>query len=578
MNDFKPTDEQVAILDAFSTGQNLVIEAAAGSGKTSSLKLVAQDASRRRGLYLAYNRAIKEDASRSFPSSVDCRTAHGLAYGPVATKYRHRLNGPRVPAQRAAIILGINNPVRLDKDKAPLAPQQLARMTMATVARFCHSADDEVSHRHVPTFAGLEDKALRSELAKAVVPFARKAWTDLTDPRGLLRFEHDTYLKIYQLGRPRLSFDYLLVDEGQDLNPVVKALVEDQDHAQICLVGDRNQQLYAWRGAVDAMNGFTGQRLYLTQSFRFGSAIAAEANKWLDILNAQIRVRGYDKVRSTVEDCPNPAAILTRSNAAALRAVMDETGAGRRTALVGDGKDLKSLARAAEDLQTRGYTDHHELLAFSSWGEVQEYVTREESGSDLKVLVDLIDRHGADVIISTVDRLVTEDRADVTISTAHKAKGREWSSVRIATDFREPKDDPDTGERGDVPREDAMLAYVAVTRAKHVLDREGLAWVDRWVTGSPRAVREAIATARASEPEVVVDDEPEGEPIDPQAAAICWCCGTATCRCDPDEAAAYSARLLIPAGDEAARAEFLASHVHLGGGQWRKCETAGVAA
>lgn len=575
MTDFKPTDEQVAILDAFSTGQNLVIEAAAGSGKTSSLKLLAQDVPRRRGLYLAYNRAIKEDAARSFPGSVDCKTAHGLAYGPVATKYRHRLNGPRVPAMRAAIILGINDPIRLDKDKAPLAPQQLARMTMATVARFCHSADPEVAAKHVPTFTGLEDRAMRAELAKAIVPFAQRAWRDLTDPAGQLRFEHDTYLKLYQLSRPRLSFDYLLVDEGQDLNPVVKALVEDQDHAQVCLVGDRHQQLYAWRGAVDAMSGFTGQRLYLTQSFRFGPAIAAEANKWLDILDAPIRVRGYEPVHSTVADCLAPDAILTRSNAAALRAVMDETGAGRRTALVGDGKDLKSLARAAEDLQTRGYTEHPELLAFSSWGEVQEYVSRDETGSDLRVLVDLIDRHGAEVIKSTVDRLVAENRAEVTISTAHKAKGREWDRVRIATDFREPKDDPDTGKPGDVPREEAMLAYVAITRAKYVLDREGLAWVDRWVSGSPRAVRSTVTAA--SEP-VTARAPADVQPVDPQAAAICWRCGTAACRCDPAEAAAYSARLLVPAGNEEARATFLASHDHLGAGQWRKRSLVGAAA
>jgi superfamily I DNA/RNA helicase len=52
--------------------------------------------------------------------------------------------------------------------------------------------------------------------------------------------------------------------------------------------------------------------------------------------------------------------------------------------------------------------------------------------------------------------------------TAHKAKGREWETVRIAGDFRKDK----------VSREEAMLAYVAVTRAKLVLDREGLAWVD----------------------------------------------------------------------------------------------------
>jgi superfamily I DNA/RNA helicase len=62
-----------------------------------------------------------------------------------------------------------------------------------------------------------------------------------------------------------------------------------------------------------------------------------------------------------------------------------------------------------------------------------------------------------------------------TISTAHKAKGREWDSVQIAGDFPEPSG------RDDIPRADAMLAYVAVTRARKHLDPAGLAWIDRFI-------------------------------------------------------------------------------------------------
>lgn len=50
---------------------------------------------------------------------------------------------------------------------------------------------------------------------------------------------------------------------------------------------------------------------------------------------------------------------------------------------------------------------------------------------------------------------------EVVISTAHKAKGREWDSVRLAGDFKHP-DDMDTA--------DLRLTYVAVTRAKEKLD------------------------------------------------------------------------------------------------------------
>ncbi len=85
-----------------------------------------------------------------------------------------------------------------------------------------------------------------------------------------------------------------------------------------------------------------------------------------------------------------------------------------------------------------------------------------------------------DVVIDTMDRLVPEQAAQVVVSTAHKAKGREWPRVRIADDFREPK-----GEDTPIPQAEAMLAYVAVTRARLALDPDGLAWVDRWLATRP---------------------------------------------------------------------------------------------
>ena len=88
------------------------------------------------------------------------------------------------------------------------------------------------------------------------------------------------------------------------------------------------------------------------------------------------------------------------------------------------------------------------------------------------------------------DRLADERYAEVVISTAHKAKGREWDSVKIGSDFRQPAAGED-GKPGRVPRGEAMLAYVAVTRAKKTLDRGGLAWIDDQLAGvaRPRAER-----------------------------------------------------------------------------------------
>ncbi len=476
----KPTAEQQAIIDAYLAQQNLVIEAGAGTGKTSTLRLLATAAPGRRGIYVAYNRAIADDAKRTFPANVTCATAHALAFRAVGRHLAHRLHGPRMPARQIAKTLGITQPVRIDPGRI-LAPQQAARLVMDTVTRFCHSAAAEVSPRHVPKLPGLDDPAAVAALRQVVVPLARRAWADLSTPEGGLRFTHDHYLKMWQLSGPRFPADFVLLDEAQDANPVVQDVVDRQTHAQRILVGDRCQAIYGWRGAVDAMATFNADtRLALSQSFRFGPAIADQANKWLQVLEAPLRLRGADQVNSKVAPLARPDAVLCRTNAEAVSQLMAAAQQSQRAALVGGGTDIRRLAEAATTLRAGLGTDHPELFAFRSWGEVQDYVAQDASGSDLKVFVQLIDSYGPDVVIDTMDRLVPEQAAQVIVSTAHKAKGREWLRVRIADDFHQPK-----SEDTPIPPAEAMLAYVAVTRARLALDPDGLAWVDRWLATRP---------------------------------------------------------------------------------------------
>jgi hypothetical protein len=502
----KLTAEQQRIVDAFCSADRptIVVQAGAGCGKSSTLKMAAHTQPARRGLYVVYSKALAVEARAEFPSAVDCRTAHSLAFGPVGRHYSARLNGPRVPAHQVAEILGFHSPVQIADNLAPLVPTTLARLTMETVGRFLNSADTEPCVAHVARVDGYS-RTDNAELAKYLRGYARKAWDDLQLQRGgRLKFTHDCYLKLYQLTRPRIPVDYVLIDEAQDLSPVMASLFHFQDQAQRIMVGDSAQAIYRFRGAVDAMRKFVAdQQLTLSQSFRFGPAIAREANKWLDLLDAPLRLQGFPPVGSTVEPVAAPDAILCRSNAGAIGQLMKSIGAGRRTALVGGGDEIRRLAEAARDLMQGRGTAHPELVAFRNWDQVREHANQDDASGNLKVLVKLIDDHGPDQIIRVAESLVDESSADVTVSTAHKAKGREWDAIRIAGDFREPRLDPKTGEAVLDPDE-LMLAYVAVTRARQVLDRGSLAWIDDFVSAAAAPV-----TAREHDLAAIMPDPPD---------------------------------------------------------------------
>ncbi|QLJ02870.1 ATP-dependent helicase [Streptomyces sp. NEAU-sy36] len=477
----KPTDEQTAALDAFRAGDHLALQAGAGTGKTTLLAMLARSTPRR-GNYLAYNRAIAQEATARFPRTVQCKTAHALAYAAVGHRYTSRLNAPRRPAWQTGQALGLTKATRIGE--RAISQRALSNALLRTITRFCHTADETITHHHVPKLRGLEDTGMHRELATHILPAAQKAWTDLQNPDdGHVRFEHDHYLKIWALGQPRIEAEYLLLDEAQDTNPVVeKVFLAQRDHTQLVMVGDSAQAIYQWRGAKDVMTSFDGTQLTLSQSFRFGPHLAEEANRWLHLADAPIRLTGSPTVPTEIGPVPNPDAVLCRTNLGAMAQVMTLMTAGLRVALAGGGDSLRALAQAARDLKEGRRTHHPELTLFPSWGDLQDYAAHDPAGHDLQPLVNLVDTHGTAPILAAVAQLVPEPHAQVTISTAHKAKGREWPSVLIADDFRPPKDHQPPNQNnapltGSVDDAEARLAYVAVTRTRRRLDPGGLSWI-----------------------------------------------------------------------------------------------------
>ncbi len=489
---FRATEEQEAAVEVFLSRRHLALQAGAGTGKTTTLTLLAR-ADRRRGRYLAFNKSIATDAARKFPAGVACRTAHSLAYQAVGHRYDQRLRAPRKPAWKAGVALGIGPAMQVRIGDRTVTNRGLSYAVIRTVRRFCQSADTVLRPHHVPWLRGLAAEDLHSQLATVVLPYAQKAWEDLQNPAGgAMRFEHDHYLKMWAMEQPLIRSDYLLLDEAQDTNPVLEEVFSAQRaHAQLVMVGDSAQAIYGWRGARDVMTDFDGEQLALSQSFRFGPALAQEANRWLTVVESPIRLTGAPSLTTTVGPSDTADAILCRTNVGAMIAILRLLADNRRVALVGGGKALEDLAVAAGQLKAGHRATHPELVLFSTWGELQEYAEFDPSGQDLLPLVDVIDEHGVDVILAAVRRLCDEQDAHIVVSTAHKAKGREWPCVQIAPDF-EPPPSEETDARGQpVPpplnQEEARLAYVAVTRARRHLDPGGLAWFDSHPDAPARA-------------------------------------------------------------------------------------------
>lgn len=460
-----PTAEQQAVLEAVQSGLDITIQALAGTGKTSTLRMIADSLPDAKGQYVAFNKAIVSDAKSSFPGRVDCSTAHSLAYRAVGSRYRHRLESARMSNYELAGFLNCK-PFRCQdgQRRRMLSDDQVARSALATVQAFCKTADLEIEAAHVPAHPLMSGAAeVEAQFATHVVGYARALWADIQDLDGTAQFTHDYYLKMWQLSSPVIPADYIMFDEAQDADPVMLAIIKAQEHAQRVYCGDDYQTLYEWRGAMNALRQADTERtLWLTQSFRFGPEIAVWANGFLRRLGESNSLRGLPTIKSRVGSDANPDAILCRTNAGVFDAVLKCRNLGQRVAVVGGVGELTGFAKACEALQQGRGSSHPELAPFQTWSQVLEWIEENpEQAPDVAQKVKLVERHGAATIERLLKETVSEQFADVTICTVHQAKGREWPRVRLADDFPHP-DEMDEAQ--------LRIGYVAVTRGRMSLD------------------------------------------------------------------------------------------------------------
>lgn len=470
-----PTQEQATAIDSFRSGHSLKINAFAGTGKTSTLQLLAR-ATSAHGQYIAFNKAIVRDAKGKFPKSVNCSTTHGLAFKALASRYSsdgEKLTG-RINANQLAEVLSLKR-WRIDKDYS-LAPRSQGFLILETIRRFAHSGDREPHAKHVPTHGHLvaAPEPTLAAVRDVAVQGAKYVWGKMQDPNDPIPLGHDGYLKLWALSEPTINAEFILLDEAQDTNPVVLDVLVKQA-AQMIYVGDRFQQIYEWRGAVNAMASIaTDRETYLTTSFRFGTEIADAASRLLVMLGEKRPLLGNPKLRSRIGPT-SASTILARTNASTITAVIDALDANQKPHLVGGNADLMEMLRGVQHLKANEPSNIPDFFGFANWNEVVEFA-RSGEGAHLQTFVNLVEERGERQLMWALNRTVNEDKADVTISTVHKAKGREWKSVRLMDDFLPSKPSDRNGSHeslrapsGQDPAE-LRLLYVAITRAKEAIE------------------------------------------------------------------------------------------------------------
>lgn len=463
---FELTREQQDCIIAAQEQKDLRIKAYAGTGKTSTLVEIAKRLTGK-GLYLAYNKAIQLDAVQKFPVNIDCKTAHSLAYG-----YFYNYIQDRIETLNPLTILS-----HVDiHATGGMQPYELAFLVIKVLRVFCNSGNsfiDESITDH-SEFEAYKGENENKEVLNYIVEKAKAYWDRAVADNSTVPIEHDFYLKMYQLVKPNLGhrYNYILFDECQDANPVIIDIILNQGCQKIC-VGDEHQQIYSWRGAVNAYDKFDGESYYLSQSFRFGDSIANLASSILYLKKEKISLKGDANINSVVTgDKPSTYTYLCRTNAGLISRVIDNIK--KKLHVVGGTNEVIELAKSGFALYQGKNEEvrHNKIRGFKNWDALKKFKEDFED-PDITFLVNIIDRYGDnfDEVIEQIEnaKYVSSNDANIIFSTIHKAKGREWDNVVIGDDFTLFNKDDGMQELLKEQSEEFNLLYVAMTRAKYKL-------------------------------------------------------------------------------------------------------------
>lgn len=433
-------------------------EAVAGAGKTTTAIGFAAARPKATFLYMSFGRANADEAKRRFGPNVTAMTGHSLAYRAIGHKYQARLVGSWRPRDIAES-LGVES--------------RIAGCIGRTLNAFYSSTDAEIGPAHLEA---LRDWGLSEDEQAVVLAHSQSAWKKIIAPGSTLPVTHDTYLKLWSMQDPKLRYDYIILDEAQDTNPLTERLVVSQlEHARLLAIGDRHQSIYGFRGATNAMQNLRaieGSRVVaMPRTWRFGERTAEMANKLLQNLKGEsVSIIGMGKDTGW----GRRSTLLTRTNAG----LFDEAFAkqGRGLHWVGGVRNYNiELILDAYYLWSRSPSKVRQpfVKRFRTWGEFKEYGEASKD-SEARMLIRVVERYESK-IPTLVDQVVrnevpTADAAELVLTTAHKAKGMEYDCVRIGGDFEflfeAEAEICTTGELSSATEQEVNLLYVGITRAR----------------------------------------------------------------------------------------------------------------
>lgn len=477
------TKEQSDIIN--STG-DIKINAVAGSGKTTTIiEYAAARPKKSKILYLAFNRSVKLEALRKFSekglANVKIETAHSLAYGHVVYNYGYQVKANGYNTNEIVELLNLRSTG--EKHTEYIVANHIKKF----IAYFCNSDKQKVQElNYLDVVSDVKAKVFVKKYYDYIENQTRILLGKMN--KGEIGITHDFYLKKFQLSDPKLGYDYILFDEGQDASPAMLDVFFRQDAVKV-VVGDTHQQIYSWRYAVNSLEKAGFKTYQLSSSFRFGQSIAnlaVEVLKYKKHINKNHRtvITGKGSFKEF-----KSKAILARTNLGLLLKAIKYVTENRKVRNIYFEGNISSYTYADEGTSLYDvlnlYNGKNHLIkdnllkSMKDMTELNDYIEKTED-VQLGMMVSIVSEYGNRIpgIINIIKKKHLDndekEKAEMIFSTVHRCKGMEYDVVYLVNDFMNEvklekltKDKPAEEINQTKLNEEINLLYVAITRTKN---------------------------------------------------------------------------------------------------------------
>jgi DNA helicase-2/ATP-dependent DNA helicase PcrA len=471
-----PTEEQQAIVEhTRKNAANLMVNALAGTGKSATLKLIDKVHRTKPALYLVFNKRNAEEAIKSgeFSSTTTIKTFNGCGHGIWAKVCTGPLNLQK-DKMRQLWKAEVDAMTYADRSEAWLHYSVV--MDGLEKAKALGYVPPDCPYPHQSTITPAD---LQRGMDERPDPFAMDLINSLLSRSihlafdGLIDFNDQIYMPAL-FGGPFPKFPRVMVDEYQDQSPVNHALLARLVTGRIIGVGDPNQNIYGFRGALAggmsaAVRHYQMDELPLSVSFRCPSEIV-KAAQWHVPQFRWIKEGGSVKVNKVYagSEFPDDSTIICRNNAPLLSLAFKLISNGRSVSVLGSelGPRLVGIMKKLGDpTMTRAAT----CAAIEAWRE-QKLAASSKSADDLADCMRVFVEHGTTLsqMISYAEHLFKQ-QGTIRLLTGHKSKGLEFDNVYFL--------DPHLLNLSH--NQDRNLRYVIQTRSQNLLtelDSSVISW------------------------------------------------------------------------------------------------------